>query len=100
MQEQSYLVETVLEQNKMFLAFKDSPGNPLSRLPSGREAACLESALEKSSFVLLPHLSAYWARWGRRSTSRLVRWISYEPAGVGWLVGLLVSGRVYIKAVL
>ena len=36
MQGQSYLVKTVLEhydaRNKMFLAFKDSPGNPLSRL--------------------------------------------------------------------
>ena len=37
MQGQSYLVNTVLEQydaiNKMFLAFKDGPRNPLSRLP-------------------------------------------------------------------
>ena len=36
-QGQSYQVKTVLEQyntrNKTFLAFKDSPGNPLSRLP-------------------------------------------------------------------
>ena len=49
---QSYLVNTVLEQydaiNKMFLAFKDGPRNPLYRLPT----------VQKSNLFVPPDLKA------------------------------------------